>query len=247
MKVFWFIYLVDFEPELIRPLLGEVFFGAVFFITPSCSFTVGFLFAERYLIEKFNASFSVVGDDRKSFVEICWCSFLTTLFTLNGKIVFVSTSCSLLTKTQDFWGDNGTVVVFVWLGDFNNDDVFEDIWGLGLCIWWWWWVCKWNVKASFFGDKDCFCWWSNTGTIDCCFILLLELFELTVVVVTVEDFFCLVSKCVVVRWRVIDVLWWTTGGGGGGRIDDGWIRQLACWLSKDADDGNVQAEWEENK
>jgi len=51
--------------------VGEVFFGAVFFITPSCSFTVGFLLAERYLIEKFNASFSVVGDDRKSFVEIC--------------------------------------------------------------------------------------------------------------------------------------------------------------------------------
>jgi len=153
----------------------------------------------------------------------------------------VSTSCSLLTKTQDFWGDNGTVVVFVGFGDLSNDDVFEDIVGFGLCIWWWWCVCKWNVNASFLGDKDCFCCGSNAGIIDCCFVLLFELFVL-IVVDNVEDFFCLVSKCVVVRWRVIDVLWWTTGGGGGGSVDEGGIRQLACWLSNDADVGNVQAE-----
>lgn len=198
-----------------------------------------FLLADKYLIEKFKASFSLVGDDNKSFVVICWCSFLTTLFTLNGKIVFVSTSCSLLTETQDFWGDNGTVVVLVGFGDLSND-VFDDIVGLGLCIWWWWCVCKWNVNASFFGDRDCFCCWSNAGTSDCCFILLIELFEL-IVVGNVEDFFCFVSRCVVVLWRVIDVLWWTTGGGGGGSVDDGGRRQFACWLSKDADVGNVQA------
>ncbi len=233
---------MDFDPELRCTLAGEGFLGVVFFIVSSCSLRLGFLYDDKCLIEKFNASYSVGGEeDEKSFIVICWCSFLTTLLTLNGRIVLVSTSCSLLTKTHDFWGDNGTVVVLVGLGDLSNDDVLEDMGGLGLCIWWWWWVCKWNVNASFFGDKDVFCCWSNAGTIDCCLILLFEFVKL-LVVDKVEDFFCLVSKCVVVRWRVRDVLWWTTGGGGGGRVDEGGRRQLACWLSNDADVGNVQAE-----
>ncbi len=239
MFFFKLIYLFDFDSELRRTLVGEDFLG-VFLTVPSFSLTFGFLYADKCLIEKFNASCSIGGDDGKSLVVICWCSFLTTLLTLNGRIVFVSTSSSLFPRTQDFWGDNGTVVVFVGLGDLSNEDVLEEIGGLGLWIWWWWWVCKWNVKASFFGDNDCLDGWSNAGTIDCCFILLVEFVEL-IVEDNVEDFFCLVSKCVVVRWRVIDVLWWTTGGGGGGRVDDGGIRQLACWLSKDADVENGQA------
>lgn len=67
---------MDFDPELTRTFDGEDFFGDVFFIVPSCSLVFGFLFADKYLIEKFNASFSVVvvvgdDDDRKSFVVIC--------------------------------------------------------------------------------------------------------------------------------------------------------------------------------
>ena len=47
-------------------------------------------------------------------------------------MVFVSTSCSLFTKTHDFCGDNGTVVVFVGFGDFSKEEVFDDKVGFGL-------------------------------------------------------------------------------------------------------------------
>ena len=118
---------MDFELEFARLLFGDVFR-----VAPSASVKFVFLCAERCLIEKFNASLSGAGDGGASVVDICWCSFFTTLFTLRGRIVFVSTSCSLFTKTQDFCGESGTVVVFVGFGDLSNDEVLDDKGGFGL-------------------------------------------------------------------------------------------------------------------
>lgn len=62
--------LFDFDPELRRTLVGEDFLG-VFLTVPSFSLTFGFLYADKCLIEKFNASCSIGGDDGKSLVVIC--------------------------------------------------------------------------------------------------------------------------------------------------------------------------------
>ncbi len=130
-SVFWFFlyYLFDFLPLSIRLLTGEDFLRVVFFIVP---FKFIWLFVER-----FNIWFSIVG-------EICWCSFLTILLILNGKIVLVSINWFLFIEIEDFSGDNGIFVVLVGFNDLSKDEELES-W-----IWWWWWVCKWNVNASFF-------------------------------------------------------------------------------------------------